>query len=654
MSISPAIRFQLLLLLKHKCIGLGIYAMVRYLSSPSAPLLGAKSSRTLLATAYIILIKARISLTAIIVTDMLGLGRFVKKIDRVFPRPDAGYTNLYMKNLDLNITEAALHEKFSSFGKIVRLAIAKDNNGVSKGFGFVNYDNLDDAKRALEAINGTKFGSSKILYVAKAQKKDEREQILHNQFEEKRKEQILKYMDMDNTNELDNMDFEDDEMDIFDLLAIPSPSDSSLFSLYDDNVQEGTSSTRMENNQFRTTEFITYENSTVPPPVFNNPNPQPWSPNEALPNHLSSSTVQGATSSTRMENYQFQTTESITYENSAVPPSVLNNPNPQPWLPNSSAPLPNEALPNHLSSSMVQGATSSTRMDNNQFQTNESITYENPVVPPPILNNLNPQPWLPNSSAPLPNEALPNHLSSSTVGMISEEEEEEVAYQYQNENLQRLHDLSNQFFGETNNIQDSYTTLLQQQPVKARPWNYNEMGIPIIQLTTNQISGLSHLQNDQINTSASTWNTRFSDTLTPIHFPPSQFGETTYNSFASGLSAPSRYSDTLYPNHSPTSQIEATSYSSFTSSPSAPPRLSQVVNGIQIEQVAACLENRITLQSDRPTILEPSSSRHLNVPEVGGSARTSDHVFLEREEAFSRGCFLGMDSGMDDDVGSSR
>lgn len=34
---------------------------------------------------------------------------------------------------------------------------------------------------------------SKILYVARAQKKAEREQILHQQFEEKRKEQVLKY-----------------------------------------------------------------------------------------------------------------------------------------------------------------------------------------------------------------------------------------------------------------------------------------------------------------------------------------------------------------------------------------------------------------------------------------------------------------------------
>ncbi|KAK7337156.1 hypothetical protein VNO77_17717 [Canavalia gladiata] len=122
----------------------------------------------------------------------LYVGKFVKKSDRILPGPDAQYTNLYMKNLDPDITEATLQEKFSSFGKIVSLAIAKDNNGMSKGFGFVNYDNPDDAKKAMEAMNGLQLGS-KILYVARAQKKAEREQILHHQFEEKRKEQILKY-----------------------------------------------------------------------------------------------------------------------------------------------------------------------------------------------------------------------------------------------------------------------------------------------------------------------------------------------------------------------------------------------------------------------------------------------------------------------------
>lgn len=83
----------------------------------------------------------------------------MKKSERILPGPDARYTNLYMKNLDLDITEALLKEKFSSFGKIVSLAISKDENGMSKGFGFVNYENPDDAKRALEAMNGTQLGS---------------------------------------------------------------------------------------------------------------------------------------------------------------------------------------------------------------------------------------------------------------------------------------------------------------------------------------------------------------------------------------------------------------------------------------------------------------------------------------------------------------
>ncbi|XP_042511837.1 polyadenylate-binding protein 7-like [Macadamia integrifolia] len=120
------------------------------------------------------------------------VGNFVKKSERVLPSPDAKFTNLYMKNLDPDITEEFLHEKFSDFGKITNLVISKDNNGNSRGFGFVNFDNPDDAKQAMGAMNGTQLGS-KALYVARAQKKAEREQILHHQFDEIRKEKIQKY-----------------------------------------------------------------------------------------------------------------------------------------------------------------------------------------------------------------------------------------------------------------------------------------------------------------------------------------------------------------------------------------------------------------------------------------------------------------------------
>jgi polyadenylate-binding protein len=67
--------------------------------------------------------------------------------------------------LDADITKEHLEEKFSSFGKIISLAIAKDGNGLSKGFGFVNYDNPDDARRAIEAMNGSKFGNLFIFLV---------------------------------------------------------------------------------------------------------------------------------------------------------------------------------------------------------------------------------------------------------------------------------------------------------------------------------------------------------------------------------------------------------------------------------------------------------------------------------------------------------
>ncbi|KAF5935553.1 hypothetical protein HYC85_026682 [Camellia sinensis] len=43
----------------------------------------------------------------------------------------------YVKNLDLDVTEELLTEKFSKFGKILSLIVSKDEYGASRGFGFV-------------------------------------------------------------------------------------------------------------------------------------------------------------------------------------------------------------------------------------------------------------------------------------------------------------------------------------------------------------------------------------------------------------------------------------------------------------------------------------------------------------------------------------
>ncbi|KAE8725127.1 Detected protein of unknown function [Hibiscus syriacus] len=52
-----------------------------------------------------------------------------------------------------------MQEKFSEFGKIASLAVARDENGASGGFGFVNFDCPDNAKRAMESMKGSKLGS---------------------------------------------------------------------------------------------------------------------------------------------------------------------------------------------------------------------------------------------------------------------------------------------------------------------------------------------------------------------------------------------------------------------------------------------------------------------------------------------------------------
>ncbi|CAN8316702.1 unnamed protein product [Cochlearia groenlandica] len=130
------------------------------------------------------------NLNGTIVADKeIYVGKFMKKTDRV--KPEVKYTNLYMKNLDADVNEELLREKFSEFGEIVSLAIAKDEHGSCKGFAFVNYENPEDARRAAETMNGTQFGS-KTLYVGRAQKKAEREQLLKQQFEDKCKEQMMK------------------------------------------------------------------------------------------------------------------------------------------------------------------------------------------------------------------------------------------------------------------------------------------------------------------------------------------------------------------------------------------------------------------------------------------------------------------------------
>ncbi|KAK7380564.1 hypothetical protein VNO78_33078 [Psophocarpus tetragonolobus] len=89
--------------------------------------------------------------------------------------------NLYLKNLDDNVNDERLKELFSGFGTITSCKVMIDSHGNSKGSGFVAFSTLEDATRALNEMNGKMIGR-KPLYVAVAQRKEERKARLQAQF----------------------------------------------------------------------------------------------------------------------------------------------------------------------------------------------------------------------------------------------------------------------------------------------------------------------------------------------------------------------------------------------------------------------------------------------------------------------------------------
>ena len=89
--------------------------------------------------------------------------------------------NLYIKNLDDIIDDEELRELFSKFGSITSCKVMRESNGASKGCGFVAFAEPEEATRALTEMNQKMVGS-KPLYVALAQRKEERQSRLRNLF----------------------------------------------------------------------------------------------------------------------------------------------------------------------------------------------------------------------------------------------------------------------------------------------------------------------------------------------------------------------------------------------------------------------------------------------------------------------------------------
>jgi RNA recognition motif-containing protein len=72
--------------------------------------------------------------------------------------------NIYVGNLDYKVDEESLQGIFEEYGNVSDAKIIQDRmSGRSKGFGFVIMENEDEAKEAIENLNGTSFRDRKLV-----------------------------------------------------------------------------------------------------------------------------------------------------------------------------------------------------------------------------------------------------------------------------------------------------------------------------------------------------------------------------------------------------------------------------------------------------------------------------------------------------------
>jgi len=86
---------------------------------------------------------------------------------------------MYVGNLSYSVTEKELNELFVEFGEVTYAKVISSPDGRSKGFGFVEMAEEDQAKAAMEKLNQSEF-MERTLVVNEAREMEKRPQRQDN------------------------------------------------------------------------------------------------------------------------------------------------------------------------------------------------------------------------------------------------------------------------------------------------------------------------------------------------------------------------------------------------------------------------------------------------------------------------------------------
>lgn len=83
-------------------------------------------------------------------------------------------TNLFVGNLSYSTTDSDLEAMFSAYGVVEKASVVRDREtGQSRGFGFVEMTNANEATQAINALNGREM-NGRAMNVNEARPREDR------------------------------------------------------------------------------------------------------------------------------------------------------------------------------------------------------------------------------------------------------------------------------------------------------------------------------------------------------------------------------------------------------------------------------------------------------------------------------------------------